>query len=237
MDKRKFNTMEKAHEGTEKVLLEKDLKQRKIKAAEMELMKNSQNLPEILDTKINELAVELSKMKAVEGLSTLEINELMRGKNDSVRARRKYTSQEIAIIFDAYRKAMVEINKKWKYPPTKENFCSFANISTSLYNNYLQNGDEDTSEIMQQIDDYIRESMLTSAQVGELREITTMFRGKTAHGLVEAQAPIVFEHHSDNDLSKVKELIDTIKSGKSIKTLELEQDKDGVYKPKNKGGK
>ena len=232
MDKRKFNTMEKAHEGTEKVLLEKDLKLQKIKAAENELMEKSQNLPEILDEKITKLSSELSKMKAAQGLTTLEINELMRGDNTSVRKNRKYTSHEIAVIFDAYRKAIVEINKKWKYPPTKENFCSFANMSTSLYNNYLQNGDEETSEIMQQIDDYIREAMLTSAQVGELKEITTMFRGKTAHGLVEAQAPIVFEHRKDSDLTEVKKLIDTIKSGKSVKTLELKQDDDGIYRAK-----
>lgn len=210
-------------------------KQEKVKAAEKELEKYGKSLPEILSEKVSALAEKVSTMKEAKGLTTLEINELLRGANNKYLCnRRKYSSEELLFIFEEYRKAMIEINKKWKYPPSKENFCSFANISTASYNNWLQNGDEETQEIMQQIDDYIRENMLTSAQVGDLREITTMFRGKTSHGLVEASAPIEFVHHSDANLDNIKKLIDTINNGKSVKTLELEKDKDGVYRAKDK---
>ena len=58
--------------------------------------------------------------------------------------------------------------------------------------------------------------MLTSAQIGETREITTMFRGKTAHGLVEAQSPIVVEHRSETDMSQINKMIEAVKSLKSI---------------------
>ena len=69
--------------------------------------------------------------------------------------------------------------------------------------------------------------MLTSAQVGEIREITTMFRGKTAHGLVEAQSPIVVEHRSETDMNKISAMIQQLKQGKSLKTIEL---KENEYK-------
>ena len=56
---------------------------------------------------------------------------------------------------------------------------------------------------------------------GETKEITTIFRGKTSHGLVEASAPIVIEHKSETDISKINSMIEAIKAGKSLKSIEL----------------
>lgn len=90
-------------------------------------------------------------------------------------------------------------------------------ISTSLYNQYLLGYDEEKTEIMVQIDDYIRETMLTLAQLGEIKEISTIFRGKASHGMVEASAPQIIEHREVVDVSAIQKMIDDVRSGKTLK--------------------
>lgn len=185
------------------------------------LEKYKNNLPQYMEERLNNIAIQLVAMEGVQGLSSIEINEMIRPCN-LIGQPVRYTTEQLQIVFEYYRKAMVEINRKIKYPPSKENFCAFAGISTSTYNTYLMSPEESKQEIMLMIDDYIRENMLTSAQVGETKEVTTIFRGKTGHGMVEATAPIVIEHRSETDLSKVNAMIETIKAGKSLKSIELD---------------
>lgn len=178
------------------------------------------NLPEYMEKRLQALMQEISLKKDVGGLSSIEINELLRPHN-LIGKQPKYTAEQMQIVFDYYREALVKVNQKFKYPPSKENFCAFAGISTATYNQYLISPDEAKQEVMLMIDDYIRENMLTSAQLKEVDNITTMFRGKTAHGLVEASAPIVIEHKSETDISKINSMIEAIKAGKSLKSIEL----------------
>ena len=208
-------------ETKDKKIVEQQKKEILVKAGEKSILEEYKNeLPQKLETRLNEIAEQLQDRKEVQGLSTIEINEILRPHN-LIGQPLKYTAEELNIVFEYYRQAIVQINKKVKYPPSKENFCAFADISTATYNNYLMSNDESLQELMLRIDDYIRENMLTSAQVGEIREITTMFRGKTAHGLVEASAPIVVEHHSETDMNKISAMIQQLKQGKSLKTIEL----------------
>lgn len=178
------------------------------------------NLPEYMEKRLQALTQEISLKKDVGGLSSIEINELLRPHN-LIGKQPKYTAEQMQIVFNYYREALVKVNQKFKYPPSKENFCAFAGISTATYNQYLISPDEAKQEVMLMIDDYIRENMLTSAQLKEVDNITTMFRGKTAHGLVEASAPIVIEHKSETDITKINSMIEAIKAGKSLKTIEL----------------
>lgn len=186
----------------------------------MEEYKN--NLPQELEKRLNEITTQISAQKEVQGLSSIEINEILRPHN-LIGSNPKYSSDELRIIFNYYREALIAINRKYKYPPSKENFCAFAGMSTATYNKYLLSPNEEMQELMLMIDDYIRENMLTSAQIGETKEITTMFRGKTAHGMVEAQSPIVIEHRSETDISQINKMIEMVKAGKSLKSIELDK--------------
>ena len=208
-------------ETKDKKIVEQQKKEMLVKAGEKSILEEyKKELPYKLETRLNEIAEQLEDRKEVQGLSTIEINEILRP-HGLIGQPLKYTAEELKIVFDWYRQAIVAVNKKVKYPPSKENFCAFADISTGTYDNYLRSPNESLQELMLKIDDYIRENMLTSAQVGEIREITTMFRGKTAHGLVEASAPIVVEHHSETDMNKISAMIQQLKQGKSLKTIEL----------------
>lgn len=208
-------------EAKEKAIKAQKKKEQLVIAGENQILEEfKNNLPEYMECRLQALTQEIASKEEVKGLSSIEINELLRPHN-LIGASPKYTAEQMQIIFDYYREALIKINQKFKYPPTKENFCAFAGMSTTTYNQYLISPDEAKQEVMLMIDDYIRENMLTSAQIGETKEITTIFRGKTAHGLVEASAPIVIEHKSETDITKINSMIEAIKAGKSLKSIEL----------------
>lgn len=207
----------------EEHLEEVQKKEQLVQAGKNQIMEDyKNNLPRELEKRLDMITTQISVQEEVQGLSSIEINEMLRPHN-LIGANPKYSADQLRIVFDYYREALVTINRKFKYPPSKENFCAFAGISTVTYNKYLLSPNEEMQELMLMIDDYIRENMLTSAQIGETREITTMFRGKTAHGLVEAQSPIVVEHRSETDISQINKMIEAVKAGKSLKSIELDK--------------
>lgn len=204
-------------------------KEQLVQASKNQIMEEyKKKLPQELSKRLDMIITQISVQEEVQGLSSIEINEILRPHN-LIGSNPKYSADELRIIFDYYREALIAINRKYKYPPSKENFCAFAGMSTVTYNKYLQSPNEEMQELMLMIDDYIRENMLTSAQIGETKEITTMFRGKTAHGLVEAQSPIVVEHRSETDMSQINKMIEAVKAGKSLKSIELKKQGDGSY--------
>lgn len=200
-----------------------------VKAGEKSILEEyKKELPKQLETRLNEIAEQLQGREEVQGLSTIEINEILRPHN-LIGQPLKYTAEELEIVFKAYRQAIVAINKKVKYPPSKGSFCAFADISTGTYNNYLRSPDESIQEVILRINDYLVDTTLTSAQLKEIDNITTMFRGKAEFGLVEAQSPVVIEHRSETDMNKISAMIQQLKQGKSLKTIELKEREDGSF--------
>lgn len=189
------------------------------------------NLSNVLDERINKLVEKLHLTERGKSMSELEINHLLRENN--ITKRVKYTADELGIIFEYYQEIMIEINKKQIFPPTKKNFCAFAGMSSSNYDAYMRCADEDKREIMQMIDDFITDNTLTLAQNGKIKEITTMFRGKTEHGMVEATAPVVIEHKSNLDFNIIDSRIKAIKMAEKQKNIELKPNKNGVYEEMN----
>ena len=213
----------------EEHLEEVQKKEQLVQAGKNQIMEEYKNkLPQELEKRLDVIATQISIQEEVQGLSSIEINEILRPHN-LIGSNPKYSTDQLRIIFDYYREALIIINRKYKYPPSKENFCAFAGMSTATYNKYLMSADENMQELMLMIDDYIRENMLTSAQIGETKEITTMFRGKTAHGMVEASSPVVVEHRTETDLTKIQQMIQRVQEGKSLKTIELTKKEDGTY--------
>lgn len=216
-------------ETKDKKIVEQQKKEMLAKAGEKSILEEyKKELPQKLETRLNEIAEQLQDRKEVQGLSTIEINEILRPHN-LIGQPLRYTAEELNIVFEYYRQAIVAINKKVKYPPSKENFCAFADISTATYNNYLRSNNENIQEVMLRIDDYIKENMLTSAQLRELDCVSTIFRGRATMGMVESQAPIVIEHHSETDMNKISAMIQQLKQGKSLKTIELKEREDGSF--------
>lgn len=214
-------------EAKDKKIVEQQKKEMLVKAGEKSILEEyKKELPQKLEIRLNEIAEQLQYRKEVQGLSTIEINEILRPHN-LIGQPLKYTAEELNIVFEYYRQAIVAINKKVKYPPSKGSFCAFADISTATYNNYLMSPDENMQDVIMRINDYLTDTTLTSAQLKEIDNITTMFRSKAEFGMVEAVNPIVVEHRSETDMNKISAMIQQLKQGKSLKTIEL---KENEYK-------
>ena len=168
------------------------------------------NLIENISKKAEEVSWELEKLlhSKPKGLIATQIFDLITNRSTSnidVISRKSYTPEELAIAFKIYKDMIAKINEKVLFPPNKTSFCQLLGISTATYNNYKQ--DPEKAEIMQIIDDYILGNILTSAQIGQLEKITSIFASKAQHGLVEATTPIVIEHKKEQNIDAIKKRI------------------------------
>ena len=66
-----------------------------------------------MEERLNNIAIQLVAMEEVQGLSSIEINEMIRPCN-LIGQPVRYTTEQLQILFEYYRKAMVEINRKIK---------------------------------------------------------------------------------------------------------------------------
>lgn len=173
------------------------------------------NLLPAIREKAEEVSQYLEKVlkeKDSDGLTATQILALITKRSTSDIAylgNKGYTKQELAIAFNIYVDMIQEINKHCKFPPNKGSFCQMLGISRTTYDNYME--DPDKYEIMHIIDDYISTSLLTSAQLGELREISSIFTLKSGHGFVEQQAPTVIEYKKTESIDDIKSKLASIK--------------------------
>ena len=185
------------------------------------MMKESQkNLIPTMNNKLKEIINKIRELKidSDSGLVSTQIELILSNRNiydiASSSAIKEYTSEELMIGFEMYRNVIAEINKKFSYPPSVFTFCGFMNISTTTYKNYKSNPDK--NEVIQMIDDYIAGIQLTSAQLGKLKEITTIFGLKSLHGFYEAQAPVHVKKEIKVDLDEIDRQIKALNKGKPI---------------------
>lgn len=191
------------------------------------------NLKENLEQRLFDLAYKLNHIENNSTLSIIQIKSMLSAKN-AFGISPKYNNTELELLFKYYQEFILKVNEVQTYRPTKQDFCAFAGITTQVYNNWLKSDDDERREVMQRIEDYITDIMLTEAQNGEIKEITTMFRAKTEHGYVEAQAPIIVEHKSEIDMDKMRKQLEAIEQGKSLQTITFEKKQDGSYGMKEK---
>lgn len=184
------------------------------------------NLKDHLEQRLYDLIYQLKHED--ESLSIVKLKSLISQKN-VIGLSPKYNNTELVILFDYYKQFIQKINEKQRYLPTKNDFCSFVGISSTQYDNWKQSDDTERRDIMQKIDDYIVDLTLTSAQNGDVKEISSIYRTKAEHGMVEAQAPIVIQHKAQANLEDIRKQIEAVNQGKSLKTIELKKQPDGTY--------
>lgn len=221
--------------ATEKQVKSLDVKMQKRKAEQEKLneikteliqKEYQENLRENLEQRLYDLIYKLNHVPAGEKLSMIQLKSLISQKS-VIGLSPKYNNTELAILFEYYKQFIEKINEFQNFLPSKKNFCSFIGISSATYDNWRRSEDNERAEIMQKIDDYITDLMLTASQNGEIKEITTIFRSKSEHGLTEAVAPLVIEHKGTTNIDMIRKQIAAINQGKNIK--ELKENSDGVF--------
>lgn len=181
-------------------------------------------LPSIRN-KMNEVAeVIKEKVSQNNGLTVSQILPLITKRSTSdiaIIQNKSYTSYELGEALNIYMEMIAKINTICKYPPSKGSFCALLGISRKTYDNYMV--DPEKMDIMGLIDDYITTSVLTSAQLGELREISSMFTLKSQHGFVEASAPVVIEHKKETNIEEIQNQLNALKKEGTIIDAEFEE--------------
>lgn len=183
------------------------------------LQQASRDLIPTMQKKVEEIANKVEELIGDDvGLLAPQI-ELIIGNRSivdiaSVTNPRMYTAEELMIGLEMYRQVIAHINTKVLYPPSIYTFCSFMNMSSSQYKSYLT--DPDKAEAMRMIDDYIAGVQFTSAQMGKLKEISTIFGLKAVHGWYEAQAPVQIKSEVKLDINEIRNTIKEINKGKVI---------------------
>ena len=122
---------------------------------------------------------------------------------------KSFTASELLIGLELYRQAIAIINEKITYPPSIYTFCSFMGISTATYISYR--ADSERAEAIKMIDDYIAGIQFTSAQLGKIKEVITIFGLKSIHGLYEAQAPVQVKSNDKTDIDEIRDQIKLLK--------------------------
>lgn len=116
-----------------------------------------------------------------------KLNELLRiYKPMSLVDAKTLQDDEYLDAFRYYMTIITFINKYIVFQPSKQTFCAFANITTSIYNDLI--GDISYSQVFGSIEDYFIDSNFTSAQAGLIDSRTTLQKLQTkdaGHNLVK----------------------------------------------------
>lgn len=210
--------------------MENQEQQKELQKAKAELVQKEfqDNLKENMEQRLYDLIYRLNHVPTGEKMSTIQLRSLLSQKN-TIGTSPKYSNTELAMLFDYYKQFIEKINEIQNFVPTKKNFCSFAGISSGQYDRWRQSDDSERAEIMQMIDDFITDLMLTASQNGEIKEITTIFRSKAEHGLIEAVAPIVIEHKKETNINAIRKQIEAINKGKSLQPIELKENSERSF--------
>ena len=173
----------------------------------------------LMQNKVNEIAEKMEELVGKDkGLITTQI-ELIIGNRSlyeiaSGNIQKSFTPEELMIGLEMYRQVIAKVNEKVVYPPSIFTFCSFIGITSTTYNNYKS--DPDRAEVIQMIEDYISGIQFTSAQIGKIKEITTIFGMKAIHGFYENPAPVIIKNDIKLDIDEIQSQLKALNKGKAI---------------------
>lgn len=186
----------------------------------------------ILDQKKNELVADLDtqidnmrkELLTQENMNNAKIMLAISNKNLKYGLQKRYTADEMIIIFQKYKELVAMLTDIDNFIPSKENFSAFAGFSTSTYNKYKLSNDPALVEVMELIDDYIKDTNLALSQNRKADNYTTIFRMKASMGMVETQPVQIVEHRKVANKDRIKEQLDNLRGNKTIIEAQYEEE-------------
>lgn len=173
-----------------------------------------ENLPKIIEERKQSLIEEINNYieeNDVTRISYAKMYELMSSSNRYNRT--KYSAEELFISFQVYKSVTSDISKaNPKHFPNKQGFCNFIGISTSTYDAYKTQDDNEIVEVINRIDDYLTDVQLTMAQTGLINPGATMFRMKTEHGYVEPSEMIQINNEVTANTSEIRQRLMSVRN-------------------------
>lgn len=176
------------------------------------------NLDEIVNKRKNELILQLQnfylKLEEKPNLrSPFIINTyFFKSINPMPNCEPKYTAEKLGIVWDLYNHILCEVNMEiGEILPTLSNFCRFAGITLTTFKSYKNSPDEAMRVVIEKISDLCFDTQVTMAQVGAVKERSTIYRMKAEQERVEKETPAIHIHQENVDLGEIANRLKEIK--------------------------
>lgn len=176
------------------------------------------NLDEIVAQRKNELVLQLqnfyTRLEEKPNLrSPFIINTyFFKSINPMPNCEPKYTAEKLGIVWDLYNHILCEVNMEiGEILPTLSNFCRFAGITLTTFKSYKNSPDEAMRVVIEKISDLCFDTQVTMAQVGAVKERSTIYRMKAEQERVEKETPAIHIHQENVDLGEIANRLKEIK--------------------------
>lgn len=128
--------------------------------------------------------------------------------NPLVNVEPKYSAEKLGIVWQLYEEMIGEISAKiGLIVPNLSSFCAFAGIRLSTFKGYKTSLDDSMRIVIDKIEDGCFDSNLTLAQMGYLKERSTVYRMKSEQERVEKEAPTVNVFTEQVNLSAIQKRV------------------------------
>ncbi len=140
--------------------------------------------------------------------------------NPLVNKEPMYSAEKLGIVWQLYEEMVGKISAKiGVIVPSLSSFCSFAGIRLSTFKQYKQSVDEDMRIVVEKIEDGCFDSNLTLAQMGYIKERSTVYRMKSEQERVEKEMPSIHIHNEGVDLGDINRRLQELKGFKEKKQM------------------
>lgn len=155
----------------------------------------------------NEIMPTLTPMQV-----NAKLNELLRVyKPMNLEQAKKVPDTQFLVALKWYMHLISHINVYLAFLPSKQTFCSFANITSSIYNDLLQ--DVNYSAVFNSIEDYLVDANFTSSQAGIVDGKVTIAKLQTkdaGHNLIKSPESLVINNYNEIDKQQVNIKLDNL---------------------------
>lgn len=132
----------------------------------------------------------------------------------------KYSAEKLGIVWQLYEQMVGVINAKiGTLVPNLSGFCSFAGIRLSTFKQYKQSVDEDMRVVVEKIEDGCFDSNLTLAQMGYIKERSTVYRMKSEQERIEKESPTIHIHNEGVNLGDINKRLRELQGFKEKKEI------------------
>ena len=126
----------------------------------------------------------------------------------------------MGIVWQLYEEMVGVINAKiGTLVPNLSSFCSFAGIRLSTFKQYKQSVDEDMRVVVEKIEDGCFDSNLTLAQMGYIKERSTVYRMKSEQERIEKESPTIHIHNEWVNLGDINKRLRELQGFKEKKEI------------------
>lgn len=147
--------------------------------------------------------------------------------NPLVNVEPEYSAEKLGIIWQLYEEMIGKVNAKiGVLVPNLSSFCAFAGIRLTTFKRYKSSVDESMRIVVEKIEDGCFDSNVMLAQMGYVKERSTVYRMKSEQERVEKEAPQVHIHKDVTDLNAIRNRLNEIKGfsekKKRVEAIETE---------------